>query len=95
MFLGILEPELFNFVDSLFVKNKIQEYYQSPEFTSQRNQFSLWSKHSQFERTLRRFPCDDDIIREVELFMVTHVTKKNQRGCYCPNRLGARAILSK
>lgn len=31
---------------------------------------------SQFKRTLPRFPCTDEIVRDVELYMVTHITKK-------------------
>ena len=76
MFLGLLHSKLFDFVNRLYIKNKIQEYYRSPEFTSQQKKFSLWLKDSQFERTLYRFPCDDEIVRKVEPLMVIHVTKK-------------------
>lgn len=31
---------------------------------------------SQFERTLPRFPRTDEIVRDIELYMVTHITKK-------------------
>ena len=63
---GLQNPDLFEFVDGLNIKNKIQEYYCSPKFQTVKKKFSLWSLESQYETTLSRFPCSDRIVREVE-----------------------------
>lgn len=74
LLLGTKAPDLFDSVDSLCVQNKIQGYYCSPEFKVLKKKFSLWSRDSEFERSLPRFPCGEEIVKEIELYIMKHVT---------------------
>ena len=66
---------MFEFVDNMYIKNKTQDHYCSPEFKVFRKKFSLWSWQSEFGRTLR-FPCENEVVREIELYMKLHITKQ-------------------
>ena len=74
--LGTMNPGLFEFLDQMYMKNKIQTYFQSAEFKLLWKNFILWSWNCDPDKTLQRFPCQYEVVREIELFMKTHVTNK-------------------
>ena len=81
LILGTMNPQLFEFIDNMCIKNTIQTYFRSAEFKFLRKKFVLWSCNSDPDRTLQRFPCKYEIVREIELFMKTHMTKQiNEQG---------------
>ena len=76
LILGALNPRLFEFVDKLYIKNRIHYYFLSTEFQVLRKKFLLWSWDCDPDKTLQRFPCWQEIVREIELFMKVNITKQ-------------------
>ena len=55
LILGALNPQLFEFVDKLYIKNRIQDYFGSTEFQVLWKKFLLWSWDCDPDKTLRDF----------------------------------------
>ena len=67
---------MFEFVNNMYIKNRIQDHYCSPDFKVVQKKFSLWSRQSEFEKILQRFPSENEVVREIELYMKLHITKQ-------------------
>ena len=74
--LGAMNPRLFEYIDNLYIKNRIQNYFRLAEFQILKKKFVLWSWNCDPDKTLQRFPCGYEVVREIELFMKIHVTKQ-------------------